>query len=145
MGIEIIIKKDTIDNLQEKLDGKIPVTWPELVLLIDSWGRNEVTKIKNQSKENLYEDIHIEKQTAKECYDLSKLDVSNIKSFAGLFKNSNFNGDISNWNVSQVKDFSNMFENSKFNGDLSKWDVGQGKDFSEMFQSVSLPSQTTSR
>ena len=65
--------------------------------------------------------------------NISKWDVSNVEDMCGMFKYSNFNGDISNWNVSKVKDMSNMFSYSKFNGDISKWDVSNVKTMSCMF------------
>ena len=43
MALKIIDKKivGTIDNLQEKLDGKLPVDRLELLYLVNSWGRNK--------------------------------------------------------------------------------------------------------
>ena len=49
MGIEIIIKKDTIDNLQDKLDGKIPVTYEDLLVLISSHGLYNKLSIKSNN------------------------------------------------------------------------------------------------
>jgi len=53
---------------------------------------------------------------------------------AGMFKNSQFNGDISNWNVSKVQDMARMFKNSQFNGDISNWNVAKKTDKTDMFK-----------
>ena len=68
--------------------------------------------------------------------DISKWDVSNVKSMVGMFLESKFNGDISNWDVSKVERMDRMFEGSKFtgeNGDISNWDVSNVKNMSFMF------------
>lgn len=44
-----------------------------------------------------------------------------------------FNGDISKWDVSNVKTMEKMFSGSKFNGDISKWDVSNVISMKEMF------------
>lgn len=66
MGIEIIIKKDTIDNLQDKLEGKIPVTYEDLLVLISSHGLYNKLSIKIDNKT-----INIESQYPSECYNLA--------------------------------------------------------------------------
>lgn len=55
----------TIDNLEDKLVGKIPVTREELLVLVNSHGRFERSYI------TTYPNIIIEKYNANECYDLS--------------------------------------------------------------------------
>ena len=35
------------------------------------------------------------------------------------------NWDLSNWNVSNVRDMSGMFRNTNFNGNISKWNVSK--------------------
>ena len=65
--------------------------------------------------------------------DISKWDVSNVKSMECMFMNSYFNGDISNWDVSKVETMESMFAESKFNGDISKWDVSNVWDMDYMF------------
>jgi len=52
----------------------------------------------------------------------------------GMFKNSQFNGDISKWDVSNVKDMSNMFEKSEFNRDISKWKLNNKVNIDDMFK-----------
>lgn len=51
----------------------------------------------------------------------------------GMFRYSEFNGDISDWDVSNVSDFSFMFEGSGFNGEVSKWNMSKAVDLREMF------------
>ena len=65
--------------------------------------------------------------------DLNDIDTSKIDNMAGLFLNSDFNGDISGWDVSNVTNMLLMFNNSKFNGDISKWDVHNVETMVSMF------------
>ena len=133
MALEIIDKKivGTIDNLQEKLEGKLPVDRLELLYLVNSWGRIDFFYT-----QYLDEDVRIEECKAKECYDLSKLDVSQITNMDRIFKQSLFtdiysrdgiklhNGDISRWDVSNVTSMKEMFfcaEN--FNQDIDRKSV----------------------
>ena len=109
----------TIDNLEAKLEGEIPITREELLVLVNSWGRAQSFYIFD-----INQDIDIEECKAKECYDLSKLDTSEITDMSQLFYYSEFNGDISNWDISNVTNMNMMFYNAfNFNSDLSKWDV----------------------
>ena len=56
--------------------------------------------------------------------DITYICTSKITNMEYMFaKFPYFNGDISKWDVSNVKTMSNMFRNSEFNGDRSKWDV----------------------
>src|SRR5574343_1627 len=57
--------------------------------------------------------------------DISKWNVSNVKSMYWIFRGSEFNGDISKWNVSKVTNMRYMFCGSDFNGDISKWNVSK--------------------
>ncbi|CAM3108915.1 BspA family leucine-rich repeat surface protein [Streptobacillus felis] len=65
--------------------------------------------------------------------DISGWDTSNVQYMSEMFSYSDFNGDISSWDVSNVEDMEGMFKNSKFNGDISKWDVSNVYDFCSMF------------
>ena len=65
--------------------------------------------------------------------DISKWDVSNVKSMECMFMNSYFNGDISKWDTSKVENMECMFANSKFNGDISKWDVSSVENMTDVF------------
>ena len=84
---------------------------------------------KNELKEIIKERISKE---GPNC-NLNDIDTSLITSMAGLFDDSNFNGDISKWDVSNVKYMTWMFANSKFNGDISDWDVSNVEDMNGMF------------
>ena len=55
--------------------------------------------------------------------DLNFIDVSQLTSMEGLFRNTAFDGAISQWDVSHVSVFDAMFENCPFNGDISQWDT----------------------
>ena len=70
--------------------------------------------------------------------NISKWDVSNVKSMRSVFQDSKFNGDISKWDVSNVKTMSGMFHISDFNGDISNWDVSNVENMGQMF--ISSPS-----
>ncbi len=101
----------SIDNLEQKLNGELPVTREELKELIKSWGEisNYDRSIKNKGS----------------CYDLSRLDVSQITDMSYLFNNSPFDGDISNWDTSNVTSMESMFSgatnfNQPLNFDTSK-------------------------
>lgn len=71
--------------------------------------------------------------------DLNYLDVSAIKDFSWLFKDSPFNGIISGWDVSNGTDFEGMFCRSKFTGDVGDFDISKGKNFRKMFQDAAYP------
>ncbi len=96
----------TIDNLEDKLDGKIPVTREELLVLVNTHGRFERSYI------TTYPNIIIEKYNANECYDLSKLDTSEITNMDYVFSKSYFNDNISNWDTSKVTTMKSMFYQS---------------------------------
>ena len=129
-----------IDNLEAKLNGKIPINRLELLYLVNSWGRNQ--------KFSTNENIIIPKCEATQCYNLSKLDTSEITDMSQLFQFSMFNdlhstngiglhnGDISNWDVSNVTTMEWMFFNAEyFNGDISNWDVSNVTNMCGMFTS----------
>ncbi len=56
-----------------------------------------------------------------------------IKNFADMFRDSKFNGDISNWKMDHAEDLSGLFKNGIFDGDISKWKTGNVINFSHMF------------
>ena len=115
-----------IDNIQEKLSGKIPITMEELLVLVNSWGRLYSLNTNNE--------IEIKKHEPKECYDLSKLDVSLLKELPMIFYGSKYNGDISKWNISSCTNMDRMFSYSEFNNDsISNWNVSIVKNMSLMF------------
>lgn len=114
-----------IENLKAKLAGEIPVNREELIELINSWGRRMSVYVPGI--------INVEQTNATEKYDLSKLNVSNIKDFSYLFFHSLFNGDISNWNVSNGITMKEMFFYAVFNGDISRWDIKNVLDFEAAF------------
>ena len=143
-----------IDNLEEKLNGELSINRLELLYLVNSWGRT--------NSFNTNENIRIPKCEAKECYDLSKLDTSEITDMSQLFEYSGFNGDISNWVVSNVTDMYGMFRDAKafnqpldnwktynvlfmdemfcnaesFNQDINSWDISKVKDMGWMFNNA---------
>jgi|SRR5690554_458805 len=84
--------------------------------------------------ENIKRIVNSEIERLGNKADLNHIDVSQVTDMNGLFRWSNFNGDISKWDVSNVENMSFMFRKSKFNGDISKWDVGNVNNMYEMFQ-----------
>ncbi len=118
-----------IDNLQDKLDGKLPIDRLELLYLVNSWGRTNFSYA-----EYLNEDVKIEKCGPNYCYDLSKLDVSQITNMDSIFCFSNFNDDISTWDVSNVTNMLDMFFFAKdFNQPINDWDTSNVTNMSYMF------------
>ena len=126
------------DNLQEKLNGELPINRFELLHLVNSWGRDK--------EFSTNDNIIITECKATQCYDLSKLDTSEITDMSHIFTNSKFNdihstngiglhnGDISNWDVSNVTDMRGMFAFAeKFNRPLNKWDVSNVTNMDGMF------------
>ena len=112
-----------IDNLQDKLDGRIPIDRLELLVLVNSWGRNAYILTQNEIKDNNLE-FCIDNCEPKECYNLSKLDVSQITNMDSIFEHSNYNGDIGNWDVSNVTSMFKMFAfNREFNSPLNNWNT----------------------
>ena len=94
--------------------------------IITAKNRNHLLKlIENEIKEN-----------GVTC-DLNHIQVAKINDMSYLFKGylSGFNGDISKWNVSNVKTMQSMFEFSQFNGDISKWNVSKVFIMDNMFRS----------
>jgi hypothetical protein len=87
------IKKSTskpiskIKHLKQKLNGRIPVTYEDLLILVTSHGVNKTFEI------NIFDNIviEIEKCEPNQCYDLSKLDTSKITNMHSLFAYNNFN------------------------------------------------------
>ena len=78
-----------------------------------------------------------EKKLRDVNFDVSKWDVSNVKTMAFMFSNcKNFDCDLSNWNMSNVTHTNYMFNNCQnFTGKgLDKWDVSNVNDFGVMFQ-----------
>ena len=69
--------------------------------------------------------------------DLNHIDTSNVTKLNKLFtteSRTNINCDVSKWDVSNVKSFDMAFYfASDFDGDLSEWDVSSGVSFNEMF------------
>ena len=104
-----------IYNLEKKLNGEIPVTRLELLVLVSSWGRTSIfyTNIKDDK-------VLIKEKNKGKSFDLSKLDTSEITDMSSIFRTSNFNGDISNWNTSNVTSMLGMFNNARtFNQELN--------------------------
>src|SRR5574344_360560 len=134
----------SIENLNQKLNGELPVTREELIILVDSWGKLDTY---DQSIKNV-----------RSCYDLSRLDVSQITDMSYMFSYSGFNGDVSNWNTSNVTNMQGMFSRaiefnqplnfdtsnvtsmesmfcyaSAFNQPLNNWNTSNVTDMSYMF------------
>ena len=88
-------------------------------------------KTKNELIEN------IKKLLDNKIYDFNCINTSEITDMSELFYNgifSNIKFNVSKWDVSNVKSMRNMFKGCEFfNCDLSKWDVSNVEDMSNMF------------
>ena len=123
----------TIDNIQEKLNGELPIDRLELIYLVNSWGRVSTNDYEINGNK-----IEIKKYDPKECYDLSKLDVSQVTDMSYIFKCSMFDGDISNWDVSSVTSMNNMFWRAiNFNSPIDLWNTSNVTSMDKMFYDAS--------
>ena len=66
--------------------------------------------------------------------DLNHIDVGGVDNFDGLFKDTEFCGDVSRWNMAQAKSTNEMFAGTPFNGDLSKWNPTRLEEACKMFK-----------
>ena len=132
MAIKTVNRKlvGTINKLKDKLEGKFPIDREELLFLVNSWGRTNSFCTIDSNDFN----VIIKEYEKKECYDLSKLDTSQITNMQEIFKYSMFNGDISNWDVSNVTKMKEMFNSAKeFNSSIGNWDMKNIKSTNNMF------------
>jgi surface protein len=66
--------------------------------------------------------------------DLSAWDVSDVVFFNGMFRDTNYNGDIGAWRPISGRFMSRMFQgNDDFNADISGWDTGAAEQMNRMF------------
>ena len=108
-----------IDNLEDKLSGKLPVNRDELIALINTHGRTSSYLYIKSEKYN--KDMRIQNNELELTYlPLENLDVSQIKNFNEVFMNSLYNGDLSKWDFSNAQSFKGMFAYSKFNNNSLK-------------------------
>lgn len=69
--------------------------------------------------------------------NLNDIDTSDIEDMEKIFYGVDFDGDISKWDVSNVKSMYKMFTRSKFsgkNGDISDWDTSNVEKNFAMFR-----------
>jgi surface protein len=112
----------------------IPETTDELEQMIKKEIREKGYKCDlNHIKTHKITDMSRLFSNSKFVGDISKWDVSNVKTMYRMFYNSKFNGDISNWNVRKVEDMESMFGCSKFNGDISNWNISNIIDMENIF------------
>ena len=143
MALEIIENKivGTIEDLEAKLNGEIPITREELLVLVNSWGR----KLGFTTKDSQNKDIYIGSCEKKECYKLSKLNVTKITNMVDVFIYSLFEGDISEWNTSNVTNMDYMFyQATNFNSNIGNWDVSNVTKMDYMFNNAEKFNQNIS-
>ena len=66
--------------------------------------------------------------------DLNHVDVGGVNSFNGLFKDTEFCGNVSKWDMSNAEFTNEMFANTPFNGDISKWNIKKLTQANGMFK-----------
>lgn len=89
---------------------------------VTQFGRNSITGKNNQIASGRYA---FEGGTFTKLTALPNLDLSNLTSMEGMFRNSTaFNQNITGWQVGSVTEMAAMFQNAAaFNQDLHEWDV----------------------
>lgn len=106
---------------------------------ISKWKFKIITANNDNLKEYVDKAISILGKNA----DLNFIDVSKVTNMAGLFENSDFNGNISRWDVSCVVNMASLFKKSSFKGDISGWDVSNVTNMSEMFRETCFDGNIT--
>ncbi|SEQ23345.1 surface protein [Ectothiorhodospira magna] len=106
---------------------------------LPDWGKGLMLEVTEEQLFAAVADGSYAIEDSGETYTFSSsafdIDTSSITNMSGLFKNSDFNGNISYWDVSNVVDMSQMFMGATtFNQELNDWDVSSVKDMSEMFR-----------
>ena len=84
---------------------------------IKSYNYNYHPKTRDELKELVDKLI---KERGNEA-NLNDIDTSEITDMYGMFKDSNFNGDISKWDVSNVKNMKYMFYDNPLYKNPPKW------------------------
>ena len=107
---------EDIENLEDKLSGKLPVNINDLIILINTWGRKDRFCIYVDDIEYI-----LDSYKKEECLPLENLDVSQIEYFTQIFAGSYYNGDLSKWDFSNAKSLRGMFMYSDFNNDSLKY------------------------
>ena len=125
---EDIVRCQNTEDIRKEVQNIIDRTHPKEGDTIDLNGI-VVSEVDNML--GLFQDD----QFTKYNYNVSKWDVSKVKSMSAMFYDcENFNCDLSRWNVSNVMDMNGMFSGCKnFNCDLSRWDVSKVKSMNVMF------------
>ena len=120
----------------------IPETKEELKQMIDNEIREKGLNCNlNHIKTHKITDMSYLFHYSKFNGDISKWDVSNVKSMQGMFAYSDFNKDISKWNVSNVVNMSYMFKFSKFNNNISNWKINPECNIRDMFYRNSIKTE----
>ena len=83
-------------------------------------GWNKTTQSEQAFYQNATSNLLVKKLVRKECYKLSKLNVTKITNMVDVFIYSLFEGDILEWNTSNVTNMDYMFYNTiEFNQPLN--------------------------
>ncbi len=125
-NVDILNMGDFLEDAQFKYD-------------INNWKFKSIVANNDNLKECIDKSISILGKNA----DLNFIDVSKVTNMAGLFENSDFNGNISRWDVSCVVNMASLFKKSSFKGDISGWDVSNVTNMSEMFRETCFDGNIT--
>lgn len=66
--------------------------------------------------------------------DLNPIHVGGVDRFDGLFKDTEFCGNVSQWDMGNARFANEMFSGTPFNGDLSKWNCTRLEETRGMFK-----------
>ena len=128
------LNRDRVHKIEYEYFPKTYQELKDIIKDITSKHKNDKIINLNMIDTSLITDMKTLFYGAKNNYNISEWNVSNVKNMAYMFAYSLFNNDISDWDVSNVEDMYAMFFTSIFNNDISQWNVSHVKDMDNIFK-----------